>query len=54
MPLSGMNYENGFGPGGTNICGIGLVNNKLCAINSNVGTKKEAPLTFQQLKRIQE
>ena len=51
MPLSGMNYENGFGPGGTNICGIGLVNNKLCAINSNVGTRKGGSVDFPTVKK---
>ena len=40
MPLAGLKHENGFGPGGTTIAGIGLVNNKLCIINANIGTKK--------------
>ena len=40
MPLAGLNHENGFGPGGTTICGIGFVSRKLCIINANIGTKK--------------
>ena len=40
MPLAGLKHENGFGPGGTTITGIGLVKNKLCIINANIGTKK--------------
>ena len=40
MPLAGLNHENGFGPGGTAICGIGFVSRKLCIINANIGTKK--------------
>ena len=40
MPFSGLNYTKGFGTGGTNVCGIGLVENKICVINSNIGTKR--------------
>ena len=40
MPLAGLKHENGFGPGGTTIAGIGFVHNKLCVINANIGTKK--------------
>ena len=40
MPLAGMKHENGFGPGGTTSCILGYVSNKLCLINSNIGTKK--------------
>jgi len=40
MPLAGLNHENGFGPGGTTICGIAFVSKKLCIINANIGTKK--------------
>ena len=40
MPLAGLKHENGFGPGGTTVCGIGYVENKLCIINSNIGSKK--------------
>jgi len=47
MSLAGLKHENGFGPGGTTICGIGLVKNKLCVINSNIGTKKGGTVTMQ-------
>lgn len=40
LPLAGMEDRGGFGAGGTNIAGIGLVSGKLCVINSNVGTRK--------------
>lgn len=40
LPLAGMGRKGGFGAGGTNVSGIGLVCGKLCMINSNVGTRK--------------
>ena len=40
LPLSGMNRKGGFGAGGTNVSGIGIVSGKLCMVNSNVGTRK--------------
>lgn len=40
LPLAGMQKKGGFGAGGTNVSGIGLVEGKLCMINSNVGTRK--------------
>ncbi|MGB0839303.1 MAG: carboxyl transferase domain-containing protein, partial [Chitinophagales bacterium] len=40
LPLAGMQKKGGFGAGGTNVSGIGLVSGKLCVINSNVGTRK--------------
>ncbi|MFK7935824.1 MAG: acyl-CoA carboxylase subunit beta, partial [Saprospiraceae bacterium] len=40
LPLAGMKKRGGFGAGGTNVSGIGLVHGKLCMINSNVGTRK--------------
>lgn len=40
LPLAGMERRGGFGAGGTNVGGIGLVKGKLCMINSNVGTRK--------------
>ena len=40
MPLAGLKHQNGFGPGGTTISGIGYVCGKPCIINSNIGTKK--------------
>ena len=46
LPLSGLKNDSGFGPGGTNITGIGLVSNKLCMIQSNVGTKKGGSVDY--------
>lgn len=40
LPLAGMRNKGGFGAGGTNVSGMGLVSGKLCLINSNVGTRK--------------
>lgn len=40
LPLAGMERKGGFGAGGTNVAGIGLVAGKLCMINSNIGTRK--------------
>lgn len=40
LPLAGMQKRGGFGAGGTNVSGIGLVQGKLCMINANVGTRK--------------
>ena len=46
LPLSGMLNDEGFGPGGTNVAGIGIVSSKLCMINSNVGSKKGGAVDF--------
>jgi acyl-CoA carboxylase subunit beta len=35
-----MGVKGGFGAGGTNVSGIGIVQGKLCMINANVGTRK--------------
>jgi acetyl-CoA carboxylase carboxyltransferase component len=40
LPLAGLEKKGGFGAGGTNVSGIGIVAGKLCMINSNVGTRK--------------
>ncbi len=40
LPLAGLQKKGGFGAGGTNVSGIGLVQGKLCMVNSNVGTRK--------------
>lgn len=54
LPLAGMAAKGGFGAGGTNVCGIGLVSGKLCIINSNVGTRKggsvDAATVFKSLR----
>ncbi len=46
LPLSGMNQKGGFGAGGTNVAGIGLVAGKLCMISSNVGSRKGGSVDF--------
>ena len=40
MPLAGLMHTDGFGPGGTTVAGLGYVNERLCIINSNIGTRK--------------
>ncbi len=50
-PLSGMLAESGFGPGGTLICGVGLVMGKLCAVSANVGTRKGGSTDEPTLKK---
>ncbi len=40
LPMAGLEKRGGFGAGGTNVSGIGIVSGKLCMINSNVGTRK--------------
>lgn len=46
LPLAGMEKKGGFGAGGTNVSGIGLVAGKLCMINSNVGTRKGGSVDY--------
>lgn len=46
LPLAGMNRKDGFGAGGTNVSGIGLVAGKLCLVNSNVGTRKGGSVDY--------
>ena len=46
LPLAGMKQKGGFGAGGTNVSGIGLVSGKLCMINSNVGTRKGGSVDY--------
>jgi acetyl-CoA carboxylase carboxyltransferase component len=46
LPLAGMEQRGGFGAGGTNVSGIGLVAGKLCLINSNVGTRKGGSVDY--------
>ena len=41
-----MGNKKGFGAGGTNVAGIGLVAGKLCMINSNVGTRKGGSVDY--------
>lgn len=46
LPLAGMGNKGGFGAGGTNVSGIGLVSGKLCMINSNVGSRKGGSVDY--------
>jgi len=46
LPLAGMEKKGGFGAGGTNVSGVGLVKGKLCMINSNVGTRKGGSVDY--------
>ncbi len=46
LPLAGMERKGGFGAGGTNVSGIGLVAGKLCMVNSNVGTRKGGSIDY--------
>ena len=46
LPLAGMERKGGFGSGGTNVAGIGLVAGKLCMINSNVGSRKGGSVDY--------
>lgn len=46
LPLAGMLNKGGFGTGGTNVSGIGLVAGKLCMVNSNVGTRKGGSVDY--------
>ena len=46
LPLAGMQKKGGFGAGGTNVSGIGIVSGKLCIINSNVGTRKGGSVDY--------
>lgn len=53
LPLSGMSNKNGFGAGGTNVSGIGIVCGKLCMINSNVGTRKGGSVDYATVFKAQ-
>jgi acetyl-CoA carboxylase carboxyltransferase component len=46
LPLAGMKKKGGFGAGGTNVSGIGIVSGKFCIINSNVGTRKGGSVDY--------
>jgi acetyl-CoA carboxylase carboxyltransferase component len=39
LPLIGLQGK-GFGPGGTAVCGIGLIAGRLCMVNANVGSNR--------------
>ncbi len=46
LPLAGLETRGGFGAGGTNVSGVGLVKGKLCMINANVGTRKGGSVDY--------
>lgn len=50
LPLIGLKGE-GFGPGGTAVCGIGLVAGRLCMINANVGSNRGGSIDKATLEK---
>jgi len=50
LPLVGLKAK-GFGAGGTSVSGIGLVQGKLCVINSNVGTRKGGSVDYSTMMK---
>jgi len=50
LPLAGLEAK-GFGAGGTSVSGIGLVQGKLCIVNSNVGTRKGGSVDFATMAK---
>lgn len=50
LPLSGLGGK-GFGPGGTTVGGIGLVEGRLCLLISNVGTHKGGAVDYATLHK---
>lgn len=56
LPLIGLEGK-GFGPGGTAVCGIGMVAGQLCMINANVGSHRGGSIdkaTLDKSQRISE
>ncbi len=51
LPLAGLKNKKGFGAGGTCVSGIGLVQGKLCMINSNVGTRKGGSIDYPTMAK---
>ena len=52
MPLAGLMHTDGFGPGGTTVAGLGYVNERLCIINSNIGTRKAGTVDYATSLKI--
>ncbi|CAA6799872.1 MAG: Methylcrotonyl-CoA carboxylase carboxyl transferase subunit (EC [uncultured Aureispira sp.] len=50
LPLIGLKGE-GFGPGGTAVCGIGLVAGRLCMLNANVGSNRGGSIDKATLEK---
>ena len=51
LPLAGLLNKSSFGPGGTSVSGIGLVQGRLCIINSNVGTRKGGSIDAETMNK---
>lgn len=49
-PLIGLKGK-GFGPGGTTVCGIGLVSQRLCMISANVGSNRGGSIDKATLQK---
>jgi acyl-CoA carboxylase subunit beta len=50
LPLAGLGGK-GFGPGGTTVGGIGLVQGQICMVISNVGTNKGGAVDYATLQK---
>lgn len=50
LPLAGKGMD-GFGAGGTVVCGIGSVSGKICMISANIGTKKGGAIDYATLQK---
>ncbi|MES2621126.1 MAG: carboxyl transferase domain-containing protein, partial [Bacteroidota bacterium] len=50
LPFAGWGMD-GFGTGGTIVCGIGIVSGRFCMINSNVGTIKGGAIDYASLQK---
>lgn len=50
LPFAGWGQD-GFGTGGTIVCGIGFVSGRLCMVNSNVGTIKGGAVDYATLQK---
>lgn len=50
LPLAGLGQE-GFGPGGTMVAGVGFVSGKLALVTANVGTNKGGAIDYATLQK---
>lgn len=56
LPLIGLQNK-GFGPGGTTVCGVGLISGRLCMVSANVGSNQGGSIdkaTLQKSMRMSE
>ena len=51
LPMAGLKNKKSFGAGGTSVSGIGLVQGKLCIVNSNVGTRKGGSIDYETMMK---